>query len=116
MEGYTKKLATFCSKLEYKRIPEKIVGRMKWVILDNIGNILGGTAIDFGKTLAEFTRGVGDRARGDGFGFGFKTSARNAGFANGSIAEILEMQDGYTKGGYHPCSGTFQPPWPWQSG
>ena len=107
MEGYTKKLATFCSKLEYKVIPEKIVGKIKWVILDNIGNILGGTALDFGKTIAEFTRGLGDRAESTVFGFGFKTSARNAGFANGSIAEILEMQDGYTKGGYHPCSGTI---------
>jgi 2-methylcitrate dehydratase PrpD len=83
------------------------VGRIKWVILDNIGNILGGAAIDFGKSIAEFTRGLGDRAEATVFGFGFKTSARNEGFANGSIAEILEMQDGYTKGGYHPCSGTI---------
>jgi 2-methylcitrate dehydratase PrpD len=106
MEGYTKKLANYCSKLKFKAIPEKIVGRMKWVILDNLGNIVGGTAIDFGKTISEFTKGLGDRAEATVLGFGFKTSARNAGFANGSIAEILEMQDGYTQGGYHPCSGT----------
>lgn len=107
MEGYTKKLASFCSKLKYAAIPEKIVERMKWVILDNLGNIIGGTAIDFGKTLAEFTRRLGDKTEATVLGFGFKSSARNAGFANGSIAEILEMQDGYTKGGYHPCSGTI---------
>ncbi len=107
MEGYTKQLAGFTSKLDYKAIPEEIVARMKWVILDNLGNIVGGTAIEFGKTIAAFTRGLGDRAEATVLGFGFKTSARHAGFANGSIAEILEMQDGYTKGGYHPCSGTI---------
>lgn len=107
MEGYTKKLAKFCSKLEFKRIPERIVGKIKWVILDNLGNIVGGTAVDFGKEIAGFTRELGDRAEATVLGFGFKTSARNAGFANGSLAEILEMQDGYTKGGYHPCSGTI---------
>ncbi len=81
MEGYTKQLAGFTSKLDYKAIPEEIVARMKWVILDNLGNIVGGTAIEFGKTIAAFTRGLGDRAEATVLGFGFKTSARHAGFA-----------------------------------
>jgi 2-methylcitrate dehydratase PrpD len=108
MDGYTDKLARFCSGLEFEAIPENIVGRIKWVILDNLGNIIGGTALDFGKSMAAFTRSLGESAEESTvLGFGFKTSVRNTAFANGSIAEILEMQDGYTKGGYHPCSGTI---------
>ncbi len=33
--------------------------------------------------------------------------ARSAAFANGSLSETLEYQDGYTKGGYHPSCGTI---------
>jgi 2-methylcitrate dehydratase PrpD len=107
MEVYTKKLADFCCRLDYKTIPEKIRERTKWLILDNLGIILGATTLEFGKTIAEFTKGLGDRKEATVLGFGIKSSARNAAFANGSFSETLEMQDGYTKGGYHPCCGTI---------
>jgi 2-methylcitrate dehydratase PrpD len=40
-------------------------------------------------------------------GFGFKTSTRNAAFVNGALSEILEMQDGNTKGGMHACDAVI---------
>jgi 2-methylcitrate dehydratase PrpD len=68
---------------------------------------LGATTLKFGKTLAEYAKDLGDKKEATILGFGLKSSARNAAFVNGSLSETLEMQDGYTKGGYHPCCGTI---------
>jgi len=107
MEGSTKKLVSFCSRLGYEALPEKIVEKTKWVVLDHIGIVLGGTNLDIGRAIAEYVRELKDKAEATVLGFGFKSSARNAAFVNGSLSEILEMQDGYTKGGIHPSDATI---------
>jgi 2-methylcitrate dehydratase PrpD len=107
MENYTKRLAHFCSALDYETIPKRVVERVKWLIMDNLGIILGGTKFEFGKTIADYTKALGDRAEATVLGFGFQSSTRSAAFANGSLSEVLEMQDGYTKGGNHPSCSTI---------
>lgn len=107
MEAYTRKLADFCAGLRYEDIPQKVVAKIKWCILDNLGIILGATRTRFGQTILEYTQLLGDQEQATVLGFGLKTSARSAAFANGSLSETLEYQDGYTKGGYHPCCGTI---------
>ena len=107
MEAYTKKLADFCAGLRYEDIPQEVVTRIKWCILDNLGIILGATRTRFGQTILEYTQLLGDQEQATVLGVGLKTSARSAAFANGSLSETLEYQDGYTKGGYHPCCGTI---------
>lgn len=101
MEDYTKRLANYCSRLNYNSLPKKIVEKAKWAILDNLGVILGGSTFEIGSNLAEYVRGLGDREEATVLGFDFKSSTRNAAFVNGSLSEILEMQDGNTKGGMH---------------
>jgi 2-methylcitrate dehydratase PrpD len=107
MTGYTKQLARFCSTLNYRAIPGQVVEKTKWVILDGLAIILGGTKFDVGKAIARYAQALGDKGEATVLGFGFKSSARNAAFVNGSLSEILEMQDGYTKGGIHPSDGTI---------
>jgi 2-methylcitrate dehydratase PrpD len=107
MTNYTNQLAGFCSALEYRAIPGQVVEKAKWVILDSLGIILGGTKFDVGKTIAKYAQTLGDKREASVLGFGFKSSARNAAFVNGSLSEILEMQDGYTKGAIHPSDGTI---------
>jgi hypothetical protein len=51
MENYTKGLADFCSQLNFEALPQRIVERTKWLILDNLGVILGATVLDFGKEI-----------------------------------------------------------------
>jgi 2-methylcitrate dehydratase PrpD len=77
----------------------------KWAILDNLGIILGASATELGKQVADFVRDLHDREEATALGFGFKSSTRNTAFLNGSLSEMLELQDGYTKGGIHPCCG-----------
>lgn len=107
MEAYTQKLAEFCSGLRFEDLPLKVVDKIKWCILDNLGIVLGATRTRFGQAICEYTKQWGDQEQATVLGFGLKTSSRSAAFANGSLSETLEYQDGYTKGGYHPCCGTI---------
>jgi 2-methylcitrate dehydratase PrpD len=107
VEAYTQKLAEFCSGLRFEDLPLKVVDKIKWCILDNLGIVLGATRTRFGQAICEYTKQWGDQEQATVFGFGLKTSSRSAAFANGSLSETLEYQDGYTKGGYHPCCGTI---------
>ncbi len=107
MEAYTKKLGDFCAGLRFEDIPREVVAKIKWCILDNLGIILGATQTRFGRAILEYTRLLGDEGQASVLGYGLKTSARSAAFANGSLSETLEFQDGYTKGGYHPSCGTI---------
>lgn len=107
MEAYTRRLGEYCADLRYEDIPSRVVDKIKWCILDNLGIILGATQTRFGRTMLDYTRLLGDEAQASILGYGLKTSARSAAFANGSLSETLEYQDGYTKGGYHPSCGTI---------
>lgn len=107
MEAYTQRLGEFCAGLRYEDIPSEVVARIKWCILDNLGIILGATQTRFGRAMLAYTRLLGDEAQASILGSGYRTSARSAAFANGSLSETLEYQDGYTKGGYHPSCGTI---------
>jgi 2-methylcitrate dehydratase PrpD len=107
MGGYTETLAIFCANLKYDTLPQNIRDKTKWVILDHLGIVLGGATMAVGKMIAKYAQTLGDRLEATVLGFGFKSSARTAAFVNGSLSEILEMQDGYTKGGTHPSDATI---------
>jgi 2-methylcitrate dehydratase PrpD len=104
---YTKQLAGFCAGLEFASIPKPVIDKTKWAILDNLGVILGASVTQEGRDLADYVKDLGDREEATALGFGFKSSTRNAAFLNGSLSEMLELQDGYTKGGVHACCGVI---------
>jgi 2-methylcitrate dehydratase PrpD len=106
-EKYSQELASFCSNLDFDAIPLQVVRKAKWAILDNIGIILGASTTQEGKNIAMFVRDLGDREEATALGFGFKSSMRSSAFINGTLSEMLELQDGYTKGGIHPCCGVI---------
>jgi len=107
VEKYSQKLAEFCSNLDFDAIPVQVVQKAKWAILDNIGIILGASGTQEGKRIAMFVKDLGDREESTALGFGFKSSMRNAAFLNGTLSEMLELQDGYSKGAIHPCCGVI---------
>lgn len=107
MRGYTRTLAKFSSNLRFQAIPPEVVHLTKLATLDCFGNIVGASKLEFAEKLTGYAAALGDREEATVFGRGFKTSTRSAAFVNGSLAETIEMQDGYTKGGGHPCCGTI---------
>jgi 2-methylcitrate dehydratase PrpD len=106
-EGYTHRLTEFCSDLKYHSIPSQVIEKTKWAILDNLGVIIGGSVTSEGKRIAGFVKDLGDREEATALGFGFKSSMRNTAFLNGTLSEVIELQDGYTKGALHPCCGVI---------
>lgn len=104
---YTRALSDFCAELKWDSVPEPIIEKIKWALLDNLGVVLGASATKEGKVFADYVRDLGDREEATALGFGFKSSTRNAAFLNGTLSEVLELQDGYTKGGVHPCCGVI---------
>jgi len=98
------KLAKFCTELTYNKIPENVVKKVKLCILDYLGNVLGSLVIEESERVAEFVRSLGEKEEATVLGFNFKTSCRSAAFANGSLSEILEFQDGFYPGFNHPSS------------
>ena len=104
---YTRALADFCAELKWDSVPGAIREKIKWALLDNLGVVLGASATKEAKVIADYVRDLGDREEATALGFGFKSSMRNASFLNGTLSEVLELQDGYTKGGVHPCCGVI---------
>ena len=105
--SYTRRLSEFCSSLNYESIPPRIIHRAKWAVLDTLGIILGASATLEGKRIANFVRELRDKKEATAIGFAFKSSVRNVAFLNGTLSEMLELQDGYSKGGIHPCCGVI---------
>ncbi|MDP8217812.1 MAG: MmgE/PrpD family protein [Candidatus Theseobacter exili] len=103
MKDYTRKMASYCVSLDHQKIPVKVVEIIKWCIYDNLGIILGATKTDFGKLMIEYAESLRDNAEATVLGSNVRTSARTAALVNGSLSEALELQDGYSKGGMHPC-------------
>lgn len=104
MNNPVKKLAEFSLALSFEKIPQDIVKRIKWGLLDSIGVILGASVTDEGKYMGEYVKELGGLPQATAVGFGFKTSCENAALLNGTLTEMLEMQDGFTPGANHPSS------------
>ncbi len=104
---YTDGLSKFSANLKFENLPEGIIERMKWVILDATGCIAGAATTEAGRYYADYIKAFEDKEEATVFGFPFRTSIRSAAYANGTLAEMLEYQDGYTKGGVHPASSVI---------
>lgn len=102
-EDYSFCLAKFCDQLHFEDIPPKALHRGKLCILDTIGNILGASVFSEAKKIISFTKDFYARKESTVIGFNYRTSLREAAFANGTMAELLELQDGGWRGN-HPSS------------
>lgn len=89
MEDWTKQLARFCSRLDYGTLPQEVMEKTKWIVLDSLGNIFGAATLEFGRTMAEYAQSLGDRKEATVLGFGFRSSARHAGQRGGTKISCL---------------------------
>ena len=101
---YSKRIAEFVASLKYEDLPKEVIEKAKDCVRDHLGCVLGSYPIEESKMAAEWVRDLGDRKESTILGWGHKTSCRNAAFANGYFAEVLETQDGVTYGNSHPGS------------
>ncbi|WP_062358005.1 MmgE/PrpD family protein [Herbidospora yilanensis] len=102
MEGATRALARFTAGLTFADLPEPVVAKARHLLLDYFGAALAGGRVPEAATITEMVRARGGVAEATVLGAGFATTLPDAAYANGAAADVLEHQDGYRFGGFHP--------------
>jgi 2-methylcitrate dehydratase PrpD len=87
----TKKVSQFVSQTEYDRLPIEVINAAKTALIDCLGVTLAGSREQSAIICAEIVREEGATAEATVFGQGFKSSAAQAAFANGTAAHALDF-------------------------
>jgi len=99
----SQKLIEFCWKLTYDKIPSEVIKKTKKCILDHVGVVIGGIQTDFGRKILGYSKLLNQSGSCTVLGYRKKVSVTSAAFTNGSLSEVLELQDGWRFGNIHPC-------------
>ncbi|MGH7875314.1 MAG: MmgE/PrpD family protein [Candidatus Binatia bacterium] len=92
----TAKLAGFVTDLNYQDIPPKALQTAKIAVRDCLGVALAGSQEEDAKICAEIARQENAKGETSVIGQGFKTSALQAAFANGTAAHALDFDHSFT--------------------
>ena len=104
--SYTKNLAKYAVGLKYQDLPEEVVEQAKLLTLHTLGVALAASVTGQGKDAIALGKAFGGR-NGEAVlvGDGSKVSCVQAGFVNGTLADILDWEDCSWTG--HPSSGAI---------
>lgn len=95
-------LGTFAADLSFDELPGEVVDKARVLLLDHVGTVFGGIPVPEASAIVELVRARGGTPEATVLGAGFATTVPDAAFCNGSAADVLEHQDGYRFGGFHP--------------
>ena len=87
---YTKKVSEFVAQTTYGSLPAKAIELAKQAILDSVAVTLAGSVEPAGKICAQIAREESTSKDSSVFGQGFRTSATQAAFANGTAGHALD--------------------------
>lgn len=88
-ENVTAELAAFVSRTRYEDLPRDVVEKVKLVLLDDIGNALGGYVTDRARIALELVEETGGSPQASVIG-GHLTSYPLASFLNGELINALD--------------------------
>lgn len=100
--GATAALARFAAGLRYEDLPDEVVAKARALLLDFFGTALAGGRVPEVAAITELVRARGGRPEATVLGAGFAAPVTDAAYLNGCAADVLEHQDGYRFGGFHP--------------
>ena len=100
----TERLADYIVKARFEDIPENAVSKTKELILDEIGNALGGTVLRSGKIIIDWGKLLGGSPEATLFSDGTKVPVGIASGVNTQLCMGLELMETYKNHG-HPASG-----------
>jgi 2-methylcitrate dehydratase PrpD len=98
----TKTLAQFIADTGYDAFPTSVVEAAKIAILDGVANMLAGSTQELASIIGRYVQELGGSPQSSVVGWGFKTNAPSAAFANGVFGHCLD----YEIQGYPPTHGT----------
>jgi 2-methylcitrate dehydratase PrpD len=92
----TTKIAQFVVGTDYETIPPKGLGTAKTAVLDCLGVALAGSQEECAKICAQIARQEDTREETTVIGQGFRSSALQAAFANGTAAHAMDFDHSFT--------------------
>src|SRR4051812_44744277 len=102
--GPSWELADFSTRLRFEDIPDAVVQEQKDHLLDGLGNGLYGATSDLGRMLLKVVEALPTQGDSTVWGVGSKVNAAQAAFANGTFANVSEMEDGHHRTKLKPNS------------
>lgn len=98
----TRELADFATSLRYRDLPSSTVSMAKRLLLDGLACLVSGTRGGPGRSATATVRCLGGHPHATVFVGGFKTSARDAAFANGVTLYSVGLNDIHKASVSHP--------------
>ena len=93
MEPYSQAIARFLDELKLESVPQAVVDKAKWVLLDTLGVALASSTMDFGRMVVNVAQKLGGSAESRLIGSSVKVASANAVLANGTLAHGLDYDD-----------------------
>jgi 2-methylcitrate dehydratase PrpD len=100
--GATRTLAQFIVDTKYDVLPPPVVAAAKVAILDGVANMLAGSTQELAGIIGRYVQQLGGAPQASVIGWGFRTNAPSAAFANGVFGHCLD----YEIQGFPPTHGT----------
>ncbi len=88
-KSYTQTLASFAAETGFKDLPQEVVEASKRLIMDTVGNTVGGSSTDLGRISVALKRDLGGNPESTILVTGDKTSCTSAAYANAAMASAL---------------------------
>ncbi|HLY22710.1 MAG TPA: MmgE/PrpD family protein [bacterium] len=101
MTGVTERLAAYAGGLRYEDLPAGVVARVKDLVLDTLGTLLGGARYPAGRLVTRYTEGLGESGPCTVAGSALRVSPVAAAFANATMSHCLEQDDNYNPANAH---------------
>ena len=98
----TKTLSQFVANSRYDDFDDSVVEAAKIAILDGVANMLAGSTQELASIIGRYVQDMGGSTQSSVVGWGFKTNAPSAAFANGVFGHCLDFEIQ----GYPPTHGT----------
>jgi len=103
----TKKLAEFVHDTNFHDIPQDVIEKSKYSILDWLGSALGGIHDDASKVIIEYAKEFGGNGKATVIGTNLKTDVEHAALANGVISHALDFDDYHSKTVIHATAASL---------
>ncbi len=92
----TRTLAGFASRLRFEDLPKSVVEKGELVIIDALGNAIGGYTLGLAETFMDLAKDIGDgRPEASLIGDGTKVCVPLAAFGNGALSTMLDSTDSH---------------------
>jgi len=95
-------MAEFIANLKYEDIPAEVIEKEKAHILDGLGNGLFGADSPMGQAVVRYLGQFPSRGEAVVWGTPLKVNCQQAAFANGSFANVNEMEDAHHRTKFKP--------------